>query len=1189
MKRGVAKIDKVFTDSDVETDEANTNSNYGKVMIRKYANAVIVPEVIEDTDELLSNADLELNDKMKKFAQELKTIAPQASDFLYFTAVMMHAAEASLIDDDGDIKKDASGNPVTAHWEQLPTGSVRWVCSDPSIRPYKNSNNDIFPASELKKAYPKWVGRPLCLDHKSSSVEHVRGVIVDTHWDEKRQRIVALCALDKVNYADLARKVASGYATNVSMGTAVGRAVCTEEGCHRVAKVESDFCDHMRKRSCYGEINLDLSPIELSLVVTGADPKAKVKHIIAKDLSAARKAAEALESYLDKTIKLASAEDAEVQLIKDELAKLNERVASLQTSLDEAEASDGDENNATGPTHSSDEMKEGIVENQQPAFGAGEDFASFAKELASINSKLDKISSLHNSEGSMTKKNAYWQGTEEPTPGKPQYPVEPGEEARMQDKHMVGQSPFPDVGPVDGMHPGYESHEGSEEERKRKLQRLAEQQRREEIRKAALAEAKKQLESVAYPQGTEEPTPAGKPQYTPDPLEMSARQDDKQMVGAPPFPEVGAVDGLYGDDLKTKEMLSRAKLKATFKKASDDGALNKAGSRWEVSAGKTLILTASVDEISRGNADVMYDMVATADFGRSMIKTIQAEGYETARAKFKGAQAAPPAGGAPGAPAGEPAGAGPAPELGGEGLDEGPGEDELEEALREAKTILEEALDEVEPGADALDKEDLGGAPPAPTDEAAFKGASVESMRKTVNAMLGESFKETIATLRAHKDELETAETVLKSKYASFDGKHKLYFASLVDKAVADAKKTASDCGELKGAFVRYAAGTAQLEKKAQIFEGVEGDVHVPGFDGKGKIETEVPEVPFPDMSQFGEGMDTNTDEMTESDSGMFVKDKDENKKKEEDEKKPDKEDKKDDKKPDKEDKKDDKKDDDKSHAADALFADVTVSTEDLDKLPQDTTLKLEASAPDLTTKEGRAMYRAKLAQQGMQFSDMLGKAHSGGVEPGNMDVKPTGDLAKVETIDEVSKAMNDLANMPPKVRKQAQEIAQLVQEGKLAADEVDGLAAYAVDKDAIAYYKAYWGEAKDSESNEFAAKLVEEQKKAKAAAELETETVKIKRAHELAYEMRDRGMIDTSQINQQVKEILSWNDEGFTSVKNIVAKQEPLAKTASVPQVGLLHSGDVYLPSAVSSAAEASGSTELTAALAAHFANKRL
>jgi hypothetical protein len=327
------------------------------------------------------------------------------------------------------------------------------------------------------------------------------------------------------------------------------------------------------------------------------------------------------------------------------------------------------------------------------------------------------------------------------------------------------------------------------------------------------------------------------------------------------------------------------------------------------------------------------------------------------------------------------------------------------------------------------------------------------------------------------------------------------------------------------------------------------------------------PEMPsFPQFNS--DTMDTGTDEEgNRSDSGMFAKDKDEDE--------------------DKDDKKEDDKCHDKSDAADSLFADVTVSPEDFSKLPPETKINI-ASAPDLTTKEGRAMYRAKLAQKGMQFSDMLGKAHSGGVEPGNMDTKPSGDLAKVETLDEVSKAMNDLANMPPKVRKQAQEIAQLVQEGKIAANEVDGLAAYAVDKDAIAYYNNYYGEAKDPQSSEFAGKLVEEQKKAKAAAELETQTVKIKRAHELAYEMRDRGMIDTSQVNQQVKEILSWNDEGFSSVKNIVAKQEPLAKTASVPQVGLLHSGDVYLPSAVSSAA-GSGSNELTAALSAHFANKRL
>ncbi|HLG26276.1 MAG TPA: LAGLIDADG family homing endonuclease, partial [Paenisporosarcina sp.] len=78
-------------------------------------------------------------------------------------------------------------------------------------------NCDIFPEEELIKAHKKWVGRPLCLDHKSSSVDMIRGVIVDTYYDRKHKRVIALCALDKINYPDLARKVSTGYATSVSM------------------------------------------------------------------------------------------------------------------------------------------------------------------------------------------------------------------------------------------------------------------------------------------------------------------------------------------------------------------------------------------------------------------------------------------------------------------------------------------------------------------------------------------------------------------------------------------------------------------------------------------------------------------------------------------------------------------------------------------------------------------------------------------------------------------------------------------------------------------------------------------------------------------------------------------------------------------------------------------------------------
>src|SRR5262249_16182835 len=66
--------------------------------------------------------------------------------------------------------------------------------------------------------------------------------------------------------------------------------------------------------------------------------------------------------------------------------------------------------------------------------------------------------------------------------------------------------------------------------------------------------------------GVNEPTP-GQKKYPVDPKNEDMRlKGDKQMVGQPPFPEVGAVDGLHPspasadpkDELERKKMLARA-------------------------------------------------------------------------------------------------------------------------------------------------------------------------------------------------------------------------------------------------------------------------------------------------------------------------------------------------------------------------------------------------------------------------------------------------------------------------------------------------------------------------------------------------------------------------------------------------------------------------------------------------------
>src|SRR3989304_461475 len=144
----------------------------------------ITSDNIKSTDSILNDSDPEILERFQKVASELKAIAPKAKDFLYFTAIMMHAAEAALIDDNGNIKTSSDGNPVTSEWIKK-GDSWKWQCSDPNIKPCSNSNRDIFPECELLSAYKKWVGKPLCLDHKSSSVDSIRGVIVDTYYDKK--------------------------------------------------------------------------------------------------------------------------------------------------------------------------------------------------------------------------------------------------------------------------------------------------------------------------------------------------------------------------------------------------------------------------------------------------------------------------------------------------------------------------------------------------------------------------------------------------------------------------------------------------------------------------------------------------------------------------------------------------------------------------------------------------------------------------------------------------------------------------------------------------------------------------------------------------------------------------------------------------------------------------------------------
>jgi hypothetical protein len=1170
--------------------------------------------------------DPEILKYFKKTAADLKAIAPKAKDFLYFTCVMMHAAEASLLDDNGNIRKSADGNDINASCDKQTNGSWVWNSSDSSILPYKNSNNDIFPEEELKKAYKKWVGKPLCLDHQSQSVDMIRGVIIDTVYDEKKKRVIALCALDKQNYPELARKVASGVAASVSMGTAVGKAICTEKGCHRVARVESEFCNHMRAKSCYGEINVDLSPIELSIVVNGADPGAKIRRVIAD----ANKAA----SYVDKQ-KL-----DEAGITTDEAKSIRE---DIETKIEELQLAAGDNislpNEGTeieppyGQGGRSSRDIEDVPDHSTPEGNVPQaaSTARYASDVESILDKLrEKVSQLDNfinkmasvKEGSNKTnedtvmadyKKGYFQGgggVNEPTPHQVKYPKEDSDSIRNNDdKQMNGQSPFPDVGPVDGMHPGYESFGESEEARKKRLQRLANEQEGRALRRQAAMDKAKDLirqRREAYFMGggdVNEPTP-NKTKY-PNETDYTKIRDneDKQMNGEKPFPDVGKVDGLYGDDeAKKKKLLRATKLQASFiKAAKPDGSDDVLNSCWNIVAkdevgNKRLVLSATVKELAGPDrAAKLYAGIATPEYGSKIIQTIREAGLEAAHGIFKGAQwfeegpdeakvksvmqsyevkkvedetfrqptemeakmfiqngmtapfgyefrqkkAAQAQVPAPAMPGGQP---GAAPDVGGPApvpagpvteMDEDPsyaGEtgssvDKLEDGIRELGNLVAE----MEKGVEGL-KEEQGELDV--TTEVAVEGqpgVTTAAMRKQLNAALIKGFKQAIAKTEDVKEELELVKHVVAT--GANEGNEELV-SSLFSDAETDVKTVKKNVKNMFESFVSYANGNDIMAKLA------DGNLMPPPSD----IEQAEP---MPAGGEKGVAMAENTDDdlynLLNGDVDLAKDDPEDDS--EDDEEEAEKDKKEDEKKEKKEEDDDEKEDEDDLISYDADTKSVEGNPNEVAELFKN------------MSRDERDQLRVKLAQKGIQFSDMLQKAHPQGGFTTDLDVSPEGDLAKVEDLKEAHEDHMDVATSAPRnVREAAASIQRLVTAGQIdPTKDFPGLIAEGLDPQAVQYWKKLWGEAKDPEASKFVGDLVKDYHSKKASDEKQGVQVKIARSFELAYAMAERGLIsrDPRSLRQQVDRVMKYDDPSFEdfakTINKLPVKQASVSDVASV------------------------------------------
>jgi hypothetical protein len=1318
---------------------------------------------IENPASCIPEVSADVLEAFQKTAANLKRIAPKADDFLYFSAVMMHAAEAAAINDDGSPKLTSRGEPVQVGWNTT-GGTMRWVTNDPSVMPYKNANCfkagtkilmfdgstksiedievgdrvfthkgrirtvlatnkrhhdgkllkikvknnetlfctaehplfhvnlddygtrgglkyvnrrrksdpnyvptykfseagklddadilvspiirqrvdyeptnesyvprssgqfeedyvlhpilnieeidfsgdvynfeveedhtyiangvishncDIFPEDELIKAYKKWRHKPLCIDHKSSSVDHTRGFIVDTYYDRKLKRVVALCALDKANYPDLARKVSTGMQTSCSMGTGVSAAICTD--CGKVARAESDFCHHMKTKSGYGEINTGLNPIELSIVVNGADPKAHIKHVIASAdtmlayVSSKEQEFKKLAGTYSANLSFAGdgqvSETGQIQIKSDSLESfkkdLDEAFSKLKLISDEAKK--------TEDTNSLASVEEFLGE---PTEGLAPPVARFANELNNtinligaklgmLRDSLNKLATGKQEENmSVSEKltsKGYYQGTEEPTPGQVKYPKDPlNEESRNHnDKQMNGQSPFPGVGDVDGLHPSPMSADTSDElERKRLLARAAAEEKA--IRRQAIVDmARRALEDKkAYWHNGEgvnpgTPTP-GKVKYPKDPLNEKARNEDKQMVGQKPFPGVGDVDGLHPspesaddkDELKRKEMLRRAgTLHGRFVRASkDNGTRDLDNSAWEIRLGDKLLLTASVKDLSGGRSELMFDTINTAEFGQKLIEKIKAQGADRVSSMLKSAQAAPPpppAGDAPPPPdAGAPQEPPPPPEGGPK--DTGKDGDKKDSALEKAEQMRDLSSDLVESVRELTGEQAEMGEPMG----ASAEDRQMHQIRKELNSSMISEMKQTIAQLNDLESELRTLADLREN--GAVVASNRDFVSEVQASAEKDAKVALADGFELMRTFLKYAKATQEMVKAAEVQaeltalaqESVMEDEDVSGEDDLMSLIQDTND----DLDHVKELMDSDGDADESHESG------------------------------------DDETSDDTdldglgdldldldrhSHEHDLGSEDendLTAKPEELKDLSvkPGTTITVAAFDKAVKTKNGRDALRAKLAYDATgkeddgglrdmskeKFSPMLDAAHKLADGEVDLDIKPTAPYGKFETVNETNKAMMELAKMPPKVRKEAQMIADLVKAGELDVADLDDLVANGADKAAVDYFKKFYGQVDGGA--EFAAELTKEHVKAQMEKDLNTFKVKMARAYELTYDMVDRGLVkhDRAVIAANVDELMSFSEDNFQTLKNVCAKTPILKQAAArIPTVGL-------------------------------------
>jgi len=1152
-----------------------------------------------------------------KLAKKLRRIAPKAEDFLYGHAVMMHAAEACLVDQEtGEIVTDNKGNPVTASFEpyKLSNGkeSVKWKCSKKDLMPYKNANGDIFPESELLKAHRKWIGKPLCKDHKSESVDGIRGIIIDTYYDPKFKRVHVLFALDRKNYGDLARKVETGYANCVSMGTAVGCSICTE--CGNPAATEREYCKCIRSKSNYGEINLDLNPIELSLVVNGADGRARIRNIIAsmntyvqkkqvriEELTADRcvnptELQAIADTISDMQIKIkglmyieAENEDlgalvGALKELKDdpEMAKeLKSRIMALLQSQNQPEelqlAEDTEQIEEKiwppmrpgpgGPSVSS--MSD--EDTAQPAPGSlnpssrlaskkeGDKQGAFSKELRLLRSNIER---MQNSLSELNQK------------------VSKGENnmnsARLRARAKARRAYWLGGGGVNEPTPGKEKYPKEEadkirdnEDKQMTGQPLetgseglhpGDAEKLRDAGRDGLNLSKAELKDRAMKRraywlgggGVNEPSP-GKYPYDKDGMAEQVRNnEDKHLQG---IYEMGGKDGTVPGDMEIKKKLLRARLRAKFTKVADEsGSLRKDASRWDVYAGDKLVLSATGAEIYGDELGENWDYLSSKEYGKDVIKYIRTDGFDRVVYLLKGAQ--PPAGPAAGVdplaggadPLAAPEGEGVAPEAA--PIKEPKEEEGLKGKVDVALGKMEESIEEIRTAVTE------GGDKLVDIEVKVDEGVGKDGEEAAPSPMEGVLSSLRNEALEAHALMNESADELALISEALEEGSS--------DRLVRAAIQALEDSDVV---FVQ--AATVLAKKKKDDDE---------------------------------EDEDEKEDKEKKEDKD---KKKEAAKKKDDDDKKKEKDDEEDDDKKDKKEKKAQKLLDDalrirsENRAAliskaddepkkcptckgvqkececdaadDAMLADMDEALAE-DCIGDDC---FDADDVDFVLESEESVTAArKAAREDLiaQAADkILGKYELGldkaqnATEKTYFDAHPGGkgtvtelshtktDEAKVETISEIHSIMRDVAESGPRnVREAAMMIQEEMVKGALTVGDLDRLVAEGkVDGAAASYWKKFWSQGPDTGS--FGADLSKEFSSRKKEASNKHYEVKLRRAYDLGLQAQEKGMIGSNRnaLDTYVDEVMHFDDAAFESTKRIMAGVSGSKKSGSLPIVG--------------------------------------